>query len=125
LEAVSEIIRFQPNIPVRLTMKFDGTKPCKSKYNDEDQFMLTTTDGRIAFLTPYANSKLEAAGVKRGDDITITQTVLMKGQRKTIDWVIGKAAEESDKGSAATVAPRCRASRTGNHQSGDRPARSG
>jgi hypothetical protein len=66
MEAASEIIKFQPNVPVRLTMKYDGTKPCKSRYNDEDQFMLSTTDGPIAFLRPYANAKLQAAGVQRG-----------------------------------------------------------
>jgi hypothetical protein len=50
-----------PNVSVRLAMKYDGTKPCKSRYNDEDQFKLSTTDGRIAFLRPYANAKLQAA----------------------------------------------------------------
>lgn len=105
MEVASEIIKFQPNIPVRLKLKFDSTRPCKSKFNDEDQYMLTTTDGRIAFLTPYANARLEAAGVKRRDDISITQTVLVKGQRKSIDWVIAKVEEDVIERSAATVAP--------------------
>jgi hypothetical protein len=104
MEAASEIIKFQPNIPVRLTLKFDGTKPCKSKFNDEDQYMLTSTDGRIAFLTPYANSRLDAAGAKRGDEISIVQTVLMKGQRKSIDWIVTKVEGDTRERSAATVA---------------------
>src|SRR3954471_3126892 len=62
----SEIIKFQPNIPVRLTLKYGDTKPCKSRFSAEDQYMLSATDGRIAFLTPYCNSKLQAAGVQRG-----------------------------------------------------------
>src|SRR4051794_32273735 len=96
MEAVSEIIKFQPNIPVRLRMKFDGTRPCKSKYSDEDQFLLSTTDGRIAFLTPYANAKLQAAGVRKGDDVSITQTVVLKGQRKSIDWLITRVENDSE-----------------------------
>src|SRR4051794_7542070 len=103
MEALSEIIKFQANIPVLLTLKYDDTKPCKSKFNDEDQYMLTTTDGRIAFLTPYANARLEAAGVKRGDQISITQTVLVKGQRKSIDWMIAKVEGEARERSAATA----------------------
>jgi hypothetical protein len=109
---VREIIQFQPNIPVRLKLKFDSTKPCKSKFNDEDQYMLTTTDGRIAFLTPCANARLEAAGVKRGDEISITQTMLVKAQRKSIDWMIGNVEENAIERSAATVAPVCRADGT-------------
>lgn len=105
----NEVIKFQPNIPVILTLKFDGTKPCKSKINDEDQFMLSAEGGKLAFLSPYANSKLEAAGVKRGDTVSITRTVLKNGQRQTVDWVVAKVAvekvEADPRPAVATVAP--------------------
>src|SRR3954452_4437600 len=99
----SEIIKFQPNIPVRLTLKYGDTKPCKSRFSAEDQYMLSATDGRIAFLTPYCNARLQAAGVQRGDEISITQTVLVKGQRKSIDWLIEKVSDDSAPRGAATV----------------------
>src|SRR4051812_17261877 len=98
----SEIIKFQPNIPVRLTLKYGDTKPCKSRFSAEDQYMLSATDGRIAFLTPYANARLQAAGVQRGDEITIEQVVVNRGQRKTIDWRIEKVTEQPAARGAAT-----------------------
>src|SRR3954452_13593243 len=98
----SEVIKFQPNIPVRLTLKYGATKPCKSRFSAEDQYMLSATDGRIAFLTPYCNAKLQAAGVQRGDEIGITQTVLVKAQRKTVEWLIEKVTDNSAARGAAT-----------------------
>src|SRR3954468_24180867 len=37
------------------------------------------------------------------NEITITQTVLVKGQRKTIDWLIQKVSDDSATRGAATV----------------------
>lgn len=101
---VNEVIKFQPNVPVRLTLAFDGAKPCKN-FRNEDQYLVTGVDGR-AFITPYCHAKLEAIGAKRGDQIEITQVTVTKNQRRSVDWVVRKVVEGSpETAKAAAVAP--------------------
>jgi hypothetical protein len=102
----SEIVKFQPNIPVVLTLRFDKAKPCKSQFSDEDQFMISAEGGKLAFIPPYANAKLEALGPRRGDDVSICKTVLQQGQRKRVDWIVERVeADSQPKPVAAPVAP--------------------
>jgi len=96
MEVISEIVKFKVGQPERFLLAFDTPKPCKSLINNEDQYLVSSVDGRRAYVTPYCASKLAQTGAQRGDEIEITKTFRKDGQRQVPDWNVRIVSQDTE-----------------------------
>lgn len=78
-----ETIRFEPNVPVVLELKYDEGREVEGQYGP--QFMYTTSDDRRVYLNPPEAEKITQLGIRRGMKFRITKQV--KGKKVT-GWLI-------------------------------------
>lgn len=94
---MSEIVRFETNVPVEMALKFDEGKLVEGQYGD--QIMCTLVDGRIVYLNPVVDEKRKRLGIRKGDPFAVCKREVKKGQRRSIEWQIERvelAPEETD-----------------------------
>src|SRR5271165_4375755 len=63
------ILRFEPNIPVQLSLKWTDGKPWDGKFGPQVLFSLT--DGRTMFLPPDTAKQIALLGVEPGESFFI------------------------------------------------------
>ena len=92
---MAELLRFETNKPEVVTMAFDDGKPVEGRYGD--QFFYTWQDGQGSYLDPPVRAKIQKLGAKRGDAILLMKQEVRQGNRRSIDWVVDWAPEESSR----------------------------
>jgi len=94
------IIRFETNIPQRLTLKFDDGREADGMYGK--QFMYTLAGGDQVYLQPIVDQKLKAIGARAGDTIEVCKREA-KG-KKGVEWTVEKIAAQTQQPSATPAA---------------------
>lgn len=96
MEVVSDVVKFRANVPERFMLAFDSPKQVTSNFGGEDQYLVTSQDGRRAFVTPYCASKLALSGARKNDLVEIIKTFRKEGQRQVPDWVVRIVQEDKE-----------------------------
>ena len=78
-----ETIRFEPNVPVVLELKYDEGREVEGQFGP--QFMYTTSDDRRVYINPPEAAEITRLGIRRGMKFRITKQ--MKGKKVT-GWLI-------------------------------------
>jgi len=99
-------IDFEPNIPVTMTLEFDGGKPVAGR--NGQQYLYWVDGQRSMFLDAEPHQMIQQTGAVAGDTLEITKT--LKG--RTVGWevvhVVDEPAPESDEHSRTTALPMSR-----------------
>lgn len=81
------IIRFEPNVPVTVALKFDFGQRVKSGIpNAPDQMMYSTVEGDRFYVALETAEAIQRAGVKRGEPFTICKRL----EGKSAFWEVTK-----------------------------------
>lgn len=96
-----EIIRFETNVPVTVTLKYPEGKEMDGRFGP--QVMFTTDDDRLFFLNPPEASRLHALRLK-AEPVTICKRAVQQGRKKSLFWEIERE-QVSPKPVVATPAP--------------------
>lgn len=75
-------IEWEPNIPVSVTLEFDGGKPVPAR--NGTQYLYWVDQNRSMFLDPDPHQQIQATGAKAGDTLEVTKTL----RGKQIGWEV-------------------------------------
>src|ERR1700686_3164874 len=84
---MSEKVQFQTNVSIDVALKYNDGKEVTGQYGD--QVLYTLTDGRVMYVPPIVQKKIDELGIGRGELFTITKAEKKNGTRRTIEWVVG------------------------------------
>ena len=87
---MSEIVRFETNVPVSLALRYDEGRAVEGKYGD--QVMFSVDGGGIFYVDPPVAQRIKDMGIKRFEPFTICKTEVRRGNRRFPEWVIEKGA---------------------------------
>lgn len=115
----STILRFEPNVPEIISLKFSEGKECESKISGDPQLYYTLSDGRSTYVSPEFGDRIRELGIRAGQPIEV-----VKRQRRgrPAEWEIRRVENMTTQQQqpAASLAPR-----GGAANSATEPARSG
>jgi hypothetical protein len=86
-----EKLRFETNVPEVVALKFDDGLDVEGRYGD--QVMYTLEDDRVMYVPPAVRSKIQKLGIQRGDEMTICKREVKSGNRRGIEWQVGRTTE--------------------------------
>ena len=81
----SSTLRFEPNVPVDVALKYAGGFQVTSTKTNLPQMMYTLTDGRRMYLDLPVAARVDALGVPKGQSFTICKV----GKGKDAQWAVG------------------------------------
>jgi hypothetical protein len=81
-----EIVRFDTNVPVEVTLRWDHPKRIEGRYGE--QMMYTLADDRIMFVPPVAADRIRRLGLRSGDRFEICKAEIREGNRRWIKWQV-------------------------------------
>ena len=65
---MSEIIKFEFNIPVEVALRFTEPRVFPSQFEaGDDRHMFSTTDGRVMYVTPLTSARINALALSKGE----------------------------------------------------------
>src|SRR5581483_9776105 len=121
---MSEIVRFDTNIVVEVTLKFADGKEVEGRYGQ--QFMFTLEGDKIMYVPPIVAARITELGLGRGDRVQICKRELKDGRRKGVAWDVKRVDPPQQPGSrpaaAASNQPKPNAQLQTQPTTGERPA---
>lgn len=65
---MSEIIKFDFNVPVEVALRFTEPRVFPSSFaGGDDRHMFSTTDGRVMYVTPLTSARINALQLEKGE----------------------------------------------------------
>ncbi len=103
---MSEILRFNTNMPTEVTLRWDEGKQVEGRYGR--QIMYTLADDRIMFVPPVVAGRISELGIKQGEPFEICKAEIRQEDRRWIEWQVRRIAgpqqpSTSGNGSAAAA----------------------
>lgn len=83
------IVKFGPNIPVRMAFTYDTGKSTEGTYGE--QFFRKTIEGDSVYLTPFVERRLIDMRYRAKEEVVICKCV----NGKTISWDVARVGEDS------------------------------
>jgi len=94
---VSEIIRFEPNVPVEVALKFADGRDVEGQYGPQKMF--SCTDGRVFYVNSAVAEKITAAGIQPRQPLRICK----RQSGRTTEWQIEPVAAPKPAPTAAAA----------------------
>ena len=79
-----EVLRFNTNIPVQLTLANECGKHVEGRYGE--QVMYSLADGRVIYVPLYVEQRLAELAVSSGEPLEICKAEVQNGNRRWIEW---------------------------------------
>ena len=65
---MSDVIKFEFNIPVEVALRFTEPRVFPSQFDGgDDRHMFSTTDGRVMYVTPLTSARINALALSKGE----------------------------------------------------------
>jgi pyruvate/2-oxoglutarate dehydrogenase complex dihydrolipoamide acyltransferase (E2) component len=101
-----EPIRFETNVPVVASLRFNDGKDVQGRYGDQVLYTVQTADGeRVMYVPPIVRTKIEQAGLTAGDWFRIGKFEVRNGQRKHLEWKVERLQPEEQAPKLGKPAP--------------------
>jgi hypothetical protein len=78
------ILRFETNTPVQVTLKYEGGRDVDGRYGP--QVLYTLPDGRLMYLEPKAARRIDELKITAGEPFSICKREVPNGQKRTVEW---------------------------------------
>jgi hypothetical protein len=78
------ILRFEANTPVQVTLKYDGGRDVAGRYGP--QVLYTLADGRLMYLEPKAARRIDELKITAGEPFSICKSEVRTGQKRKVEW---------------------------------------
>jgi hypothetical protein len=113
----NEVVRFSPNVPTLVTLKFDDGIETRGKFGPQWQYALD--GGKVMWVDPPVHDQIQQTGARAGDTVCITQR---KAGKRSL-WEVEVIADEPQQPPAPPPpAPRTAAPPTNGHAPAPRAA---
>jgi hypothetical protein len=101
-----EPIRFETNVPVVASLRFNDGKDVQGRYGDQVLYTVQTADGeRVMYVPPIVRTKIEQAGLTAGEWFRIGKFEVQTGQRKHLEWKVERLQPEEQAPKVGAKAP--------------------
>lgn len=94
---LSDTVKFEKNIPVRVSLKYDKPRIVNGRWGDRAMF--TLTDGRVMFVDPDVAESIRTIGIQPGQEFIVCQ----RSANGRTEWEVSKLPERPPQ-PAATMA---------------------
>jgi hypothetical protein len=101
------ILRFQPNIPIQVTLQSSQGVIVEGRYGNRMMFSLV--DGRVMYVPPIVATKIEAEGIAAGERFELCKAQIKNGHSRSVEWALRRLDPEEQ---LVDVAPDSPASET-------------
>jgi hypothetical protein len=91
---MTQIVRFDMNVPIDLTLKYTAGKTVEGRYGN--RVMYTLADNRVMYLAPIVASRISQLGIEAGELFQICKLEKREGQRKFIEWRVQRLENEPE-----------------------------
>ena len=91
---MSERLEFAINKPTVFTLAFAEGRAVPSRFGNGQQLMLSSADGKVAFVPAYVGPKLAAIRAHAGMTVSITKAE--RAGKKGFDWTVEPVGEQQD-----------------------------
>src|SRR5579872_571253 len=82
-------VRFRPNIPEELSLKYLDGKEVANKFDrGAKQIMFTAEDGRKVYLYPNAAATISELGIGRGEPFSICKRHTIEAGKPQVQWEV-------------------------------------
>jgi hypothetical protein len=88
-----EILRFEPNVPVEVSVQGGGGITVAGRYGD--RVMYTLSDNRRMYVAPFVAQRIRELEIAPGEAFQICKREVKNGPRKTINWLVDRIEPET------------------------------
>ena len=81
-----KILRFQPNVPLEVSLESPQGIVVQGRYGDRMMFNLT--GGQVMYVPPIVASKIACEGIEPGERFELCKAQVKTGQRRSIEWSV-------------------------------------
>jgi hypothetical protein len=81
-----KILRFQPNVPLEVSLESPQGIVVQGRYGDRMMFNLT--GGQVMYVPPIVASKIAYEGIEPGERFELCKAQVKTGQRRSIEWSV-------------------------------------
>ena len=81
---MSEILRFDTNVPIEVALRFNDGKHVEGRYGD--QVMYSLENERIIYVPPIVERRIQELQIEKGERFQICKAEVKKGNRRSIEW---------------------------------------
>ncbi len=90
---MSEILRFNVNVPAQVALRYSEGKPVQGRYGE--QVMYTLVDDRIMYVPVCVAARIGELEIRAGQPFEICKAEVREGNRKWIEWFVRRPDESS------------------------------
>lgn len=91
---MSEKVQFGTNQPVEVALKYATGRVMEGEYGDS--YMYSLTDGRVMFVQPIVNDRIQKLNPKAGEPLEICKAEVKRGNRRAIEWQVKRVDPTSE-----------------------------
>src|SRR5664280_938286 len=89
---MNEVVKFENNIPVEVTLQFEAGKHVEGRYGD--QVMYSLLDNRVMYVPPYVEQRLQELAFAAGEPLLLCKKAVKNGDRNRIEWSVRRAPQQ-------------------------------
>ena len=97
-----EVVKFEINTPVEVTLRDDQGKRVEGRYGD--QVMYSLIDNRIMYVPPYVEQRFQELAIAAGEPLLLCKREVKDGSRNRIEWSVRRAPEQPQAASNGATA---------------------
>jgi hypothetical protein len=90
------ILRFQPNVPIRVALQSPQGVVVEGRYGN--RMMFTLVDGRVMYVPPIVATKIEAEGIAAGERFELCKAQIKNGHGRSVEWALRRLDPEETTG---------------------------
>ena len=88
---MSEILRFNVNVPAEVALRYGEGKRVQGRYGE--QVMFTLADDRVMYVPVCVADRIGELGIRPGQSFEICKAEVRDGNRKWIEWFVRRLQE--------------------------------
>jgi hypothetical protein len=90
---MQEVVKFEINTPVEVTLRDDQGKRVEGRYGD--QVMYSLLDNRVMYVPPYVEQRLQELGIGAGEPFLLCKERVKNGDRYQTEWSVRRAPQQA------------------------------
>jgi len=86
------ILRFPPNVPIRVALQSLQGVVVEGRYGN--RMMFTLVDGRVMYVPPIVATKIEAEGIAAVERFELCKAQIKNGHGRSVEWTLRRFEPE-------------------------------
>src|SRR5450631_4890503 len=91
-EPMNEIVRFENNTPVEVTLQFEAGKRVEGRYGE--QVMYSLLDNRVMYVPPFVEQRFRELAIGAGEPLLLCKQQTKDGNRNRTEWSVKRAPHQ-------------------------------